>query len=348
MMKRLALILTLLAFVFSSLPVIPASAAENTVDYTVRAGDNLSKIAANFHTTVEAIENANGLTTTVIQPGQVLKIPVGSGGVVVTTGGTDGPVLILATTTSTADTGLLDAILPYFEARDNVTVKVIAVGTGQALAIGAKGDADVVLVHARAQEDKFVADGYGINRKDVMYNDFVIVGPANDPAGIVNVKLAKDAFAKIAATGAPFASRGDASGTNTKEISFWTALGLKPVSGANGYVSLGQGMGETLQYANETGTYTLTDRGTWLARQAKLPNLKLFVGGTSVKTNPDKALFNPYGVIAVNPAKFNKVNFKEAMSFIGWITSLSIQRRIYEFGRALFGQSLFYPVAQTP
>lgn len=352
-MKRFILIVTILALLATALPVgaqpqRQPAAQETTVNYTVRAGDNLTKIASNFHTTVEAIQAANGLTTTVIQPGQVLKIPVGSGGVAPVPQGKDGPVLILATTTSTADTGLLDAILPYFEARDNVTVKVIAVGTGQALAIGAKGDADVVLVHARAQEDKFVADGYGINRRDVMYNDFVIVGPTNDPAGLAGVKLGKDAFAKIAAAGAPFASRGDASGTNSKEISFWTALGLKPKSEVNGYVSLGQGMGETLTYANETGSYTLTDRGTWLARKSNLPNLTLLVGGTSVKTNPDKGLYNPYGVIAVNPAKFPNVNFKEATSFIGWITSLAIQRRIYEFGRSLFGQSLFYPVAQTP
>ncbi len=256
--------------------------------------------------------------------------------------------LILATTTSTADSGLLAAILPYFEARDNLDVKVIAVGTGQALAIGAKGDADVVLVHARSQEDKFVADGFGIDRRDVMYNDFVIVGPASDPAGIKDLPKAKDAFAKIAAAGAPFASRGDGSGTHTKEKSLWTSAAVTPTSGSNGYVALGQGMGETLNYANETGSYTLTDRGTWLARQGGLTNLVLLVGGTSVKTNPDPSLYNPYGVIAVNPAKFPKVNYKEASLFIEWITSLSIQRRIYEFGRDLYGQSLFYPVAQTP
>ncbi|MBL8094435.1 MAG: substrate-binding domain-containing protein [Anaerolineales bacterium] len=256
--------------------------------------------------------------------------------------------LILATTTSTADTGLLAAILPYFEARENLDVQVIAVGTGQALAIGAKGDADVVLVHARSQEDKFVADGFGIDRRDVMYNDFVIVGPVSDPAGIRDLPKAKDALAQIAAAAAPFASRGDGSGTHTKERSLWTAAGITPASGANGYVALGQGMGETLTYANETGSYTLTDRGTWLARQSGLTNLVLLVGGTSVKTNPDTSLYNPYGVIAVNPAKFPKANYEKAALFIEWITSLSIQRRIYEFGRDLYGQSLFYPVAQTP
>jgi tungstate transport system substrate-binding protein len=315
----------------------------------VQPGDNLTRIAARFNTTVDAIQTTNNLKTTVILVGQTLKLPAGSTLVPVTPNVAANPTtLILATTTSTADSGLLTAILPYFEAREGIKVNVIAVGTGQALAIGARGDADVVLVHARSQEDKFVADGFGIDRRDVMYNDFVIVGPVNDPAGIAGTKLAKEALTKIAAAGVAFASRGDNSGTHTKETSLWTAAGLKPKSGTNGYVSLGQGMGETLLFANETGAYTLTDRGTWLARKANLPNLKLLVGDVSVKKNPDPALFNPYGVIAVNPAKFPKVNYAKAELFIEWITSLSIQRRIYEFGRNLYGESLFYPVAQTP
>ena len=348
-MKRIFLIFLAAAMLFSVLPNAPVVAQEGGPTYTVQPGDSLYRIAIKFHTTLEVLQTANNLTVTTIRIGQVLKIPAG---VVVTRVAPnipgDAATLILATTTSTADSGLLTAILPYFEAREGIKVKVIAVGTGQALAIGAKGDADVVLVHARSQEDKFVADGTGIDRREVMYNDFVIVGPLNDPAGIAGSKLAKDAFAKIAATGSPFASRGDHSGTQTKEIGIWTAATLKPVSGTNGYVALGQGMGETLLYANETGAYTLTDRGTWLAQKAKLPNLTLLVGGASVKTNPDKSLFNPYGVIAVNPAKFPQVNYPAAKRFIEWLTSLSIQRRIYEFGRAQFGQSLFYPVAQTP
>jgi tungstate transport system substrate-binding protein len=347
-MKRTLLIFTLLALVLAAAPVMPAAAQQGTVPYTVQPGDSLYRIAAKFHSTVEDIQKANGLKETTIRIGEVLQIPQNSAAAPTPAEAAGGPVLILATTTSTADSGLLTAILPYFEYRDSIKVKVIAVGTGQALAIGARGDADVVLVHARAQEDKFVADGYGINRRDVMYNDFVIVGPASDPARIANLKSGKDSFARIAAAGAGFASRGDNSGTNTKELGIWTALGLKPKSGVNGYVALGQGMGETLQYANQKGAYTLTDRGTWLALKAKLPSLTLLVGGTSVKTNPDKSLFNPYGVIAVNPAKFPKVNYHAAMRFIEWITSLSIQRRIFEFGRDLYGQSLFYPVAQTP
>jgi tungstate transport system substrate-binding protein len=370
-MKRTLLVLLVLALLFSAYTIVPVAAQGNSAaytlatatppagavptvsggiqtTYTVKAGDSLYRIARRFGTTVAAIQSLNGLTSTIIRVGQVLKIPGASAIATPIPTTVSNATLILATTTSTADSGLLDAILPYFEARENVKVKVIAVGTGQALAIAAKGDADLVLVHARAQEDKFVADGYGIDRRDVMYNDFVIVGPLNDPARIANVLLAKDAFAKIAAAGARFASRGDNSGTNTKEISLWTAAGLKPKSGSNGYVALGQGMGETLLYANETGSYTLTDRGTWLARKANLPNLTVLVGGSSVKSNPDPALFNPYGVIAVNPAKFPHVNYAKAKLFIEWITSLSIQRRIYEFGRGLYGQSLFYPVAQVP
>ena len=337
-MKRMLFAWLILVLIFSAFPSVPVEAQTGGTTYTVQSGDSLYRIAVKFDTTVAAIKAVNGLKSTTIRIGQVLKIPTPA----------DTETLILATTTSTADSGLLDAILLYFEAREDINVKVIAVGTGQALALAAKGDADVVLVHARSQEDKFVADGNGIDRRDVMYNDFVIVGPAGDPAGIAGAQLAKEALAKIAAAGAPFASRGDNSGTKTKENSLWAAAGLKPASGKNGYVALGQGMGETLLYANETGSYTLTDRGTWLARKVNLPNLKVLVGGDSIKTNPDVALFNPYGIIAVNPAKFPKVNYPKAKVLIEWITSLSIQRRIYEFGCDLYGQSLFYPVAKTP
>ena len=348
-MKRIHLMLLVVGLLISAVPSIPVLAQVTGPTYTVQPGDSLYRIASKFHTTIEALQTVNNLTVTTIRIGQVLKIPAGVAVTPVAPNVPSDPVtLILATTTSTADSGLLTAILPYFESREGIKVKVIAVGTGQALAIGAKGDADVVLVHARSQEDKFVADGNGIDRRDVMYNDFVIVGPLKDPAGIANVKSGKEAFAKISTTGAPFASRGDNSGTNTKETSLWTAAGLKPVSGSNGYVALGQGMGETLLYSNETGSYTLTDRGTWLSQKSKLPYLTLLVGGTSVKNNPDKSLFNPYGVIAVNPAKFPKVNYPKAKLFTEWITSLSIQRRIYDFGRDSFGQSMFYPIAKTP
>jgi tungstate transport system substrate-binding protein len=251
-------------------------------------------------------------------------------------------VLRLATTTSTADTGLLDAIVPAFESQYGVRVDVVAVGTGQALALGASGDADVVLVHARAQEDKFVANGDGLERRDVMYNDFVIVGPAADPAGIAGTELAKDAFAKIAAKQAVFVSRGDKSGTNTKEMALWAAAGLTPTVDSPWYLSIGQGMGETLTFTNEKPGYTLTDRGTWLAQQANLRDLKLLVGGPNVAGNPDKSLLNPYGVIPVNPAKHPGVNFDLATDFANWITSVETQQLISAFGQDKFGQPLFY------
>jgi len=251
--------------------------------------------------------------------------------------------LRLATTTSTADTGLLDAILPDFEARYNAKVDVVAVGSGQALAIGAKGDADVVLVHARAREDQFVADGDGINRLDVMYNDFVVVGPKDDPAGIGGLATAKEAFTVIAAKAAPFVSRGDGSGTVTKEKNIWASAGITPTTESGWYFSIGQGMGEALLFADEKGAYTLSDRGTWLATQANLPHLVLLLGGATLLDNKDKGLLNPYGVIPVNPAKHPGVNFELATQFANWITSPEEQRVIADFGKDKFGQSLFYP-----
>jgi tungstate transport system substrate-binding protein len=257
--------------------------------------------------------------------------------------GTGPQLLRLATTTSTADTGLLDAILPDFNSKFNARVDVVAVGTGQALALGTSGDADVVLVHARSQEDKFVASGDGINRLDVMYNDFVIVGPTADPAGIRGASAATDGFARIAARQSVFVSRGDKSGTNTKELSIWAAAGLTPIANAAWYQSIGQGMGETLVFANEKQGYTLSDRGTWLAQKANLPNLDLLVGGATLADNKDKSLLNPYGVIPVNPARHPTVNFDLATKFATWLTSVDTQQMISDFGRGRFGQSLFYP-----
>ena len=255
-------------------------------------------------------------------------------------------VLRLATTTSTADSGLLDAILPGFEEANNARVDVVAVGTGQAIELGEAGDADVILVHARAREDAFVEEGHGVNRRDVMYNDFIIVGPPDDPAGIAGMTTAAEALAAIAAAEAPFASRGDDSGTHTKEMSLWEAAGVTPDPAGGWYNSLGQGMGETLTFANEAGAYTLTDRGTYLAQSENLPNLAIMVGGDSIAGNADPRLLNPYGVIPVNPEKSEAINGELAEAFAVWITSPAVQEQIGAFGVETFGQPLFYPDAQ--
>lgn len=253
-------------------------------------------------------------------------------------------VLRLATTTSTADSGLLDAILPDFEAKNNARVDVVAVGTGQAIEIGEAGDADVILVHARAREDAFVEEGHGTERSDVMYNDFIIVGPVDDPAGVQGMATAAEALAAIAAAEAPFASRGDDSGTHTKELSLWEKASITPEG--DWYNSLGQGMGETLTFANEAGAYTLTDRGTYLSMRANLPNLGVMVGGESIAENSDSSLLNPYGVIPVNPEKSDAINAELAQAFVEWITSPEVQTMIGEYGVDTFGQPLFYPDAE--
>ena len=240
--------------------------------------------------------------------------------------------LILATTTSTYDSGLLDHLLPGFEGKYNAKVEVIAVGTGQAIKTAEQGDADVILVHARAREDQFVAEGYGVNRQDVMYNDFVIIGPEDDPAGIQGMPDAAAALAKIAAAQTPFASRGDESGTHSKEKAIWQKAGIQP--GGDWYLSLGQGMGATLTFANEKGAYTLTDRSTYLARKEGL--------GLPILVEGDPILFNPYGVIAVNPEKHPHVKYELAMKFIEWLTSVDTQEKIGQF-RYASGELLFHP-----
>jgi tungstate transport system substrate-binding protein len=233
--------------------------------------------------------------------------------------------------------------LPDFESRYNVRVDVIAGGTGEVLKFGANGDVDVVLVHSRSKEDEFVASGAGLNRLDVMYNDFVIVGPIGDPAGLNGVTEGPDAFTKIANSKSAFASRGDDSGTHNKELSLWEKANIVPSSDSGWYFSTGQGQAETLTVANEKSAYALTDRGTWLAQKHTLTNLKLWVGGEDLAHNPDKNLLNPYGVILVNPAKQPQVNFDLATTFAQWLTSVATQQLIADYGRDPFGQPLFYP-----
>jgi tungstate transport system substrate-binding protein len=243
-------------------------------------------------------------------------------------------VLRLSTTTSTENSGLLAWLLPSFEAKTGIKVNVISVGTGKALELGKNGDVDVTLVHARSLEDKFVAEGWGIGRRDVMYNDFLVVGPESDPAKVKGNKDVIAAFDKIAASGAKFISRGDNSGTDVMEKGYWQAAGSKP-AGAS-YVSAGLGMGEVLNMAAEMRAYTLTDRATYGAYKAKT--------GLAILVEGDKRMFNPYGIIAVNPAKHPGVNYKGAQQLIEWITSKEGQARIAAFKPA--GEQLFFPTAK--
>jgi len=242
--------------------------------------------------------------------------------------------IILATTTSTYDSGLLDELLPIFKEEFGYSVKPIAVGTGEALAMGQRGEADVILVHSRKAEDEFVAGGFGTQRYDVMHNDFVIIGPEEDTAQIEGLGAA-EAYAAIGEEEALFASRGDNSGTNKKEISLWEAAGIIPAG--DWYMETGQGMGATLRIADEKNAYTMTDRGTYLAQQDNLILIILVEG--------DPILFNPYGIIPVNPEKHPDlgINYQGAIDLVEFITGQKGQNIIRKFGKEKFEQPLFYP-----
>lgn len=238
--------------------------------------------------------------------------------------------LRLATTTSTENSGLLTELLPPFEQANDCKVDVIAVGTGKAIKLGETGDVDVVLVHARSKEDAFVADGYGVDRRDVMYNDFVLLGPESDPAGISGLTDVAAAMAKIATTKATFVSRGDDSGTHSREKQLWKAAGVMPFG--DWYLEAGRGMGEVITMATERVGYTLSDRGTYLAYKTKT-DLKIAVEG-------DAGLFNPYGVIMVNPAKQPHVKVDLAKKFMDYLVSEQGRRLITGF--KVNGEQLFY------
>ena len=248
-----------------------------------------------------------------------------------TASGADPGTLRLATTTSTENSGLLKMMLPRFEAASGLKVHVISVGTGKAMKLGENGDVDVLLVHSRPDEDRFVAAGFGVERRDVMYNDFIVVGPRADPAKVRGVKDVVAAFRRILEARSTFVSRGDDSGTDKMEKSYWAGVGAKPAG--RQYLSAGQGMGEVLTMAGNLGAYTLSDRATFGAYRPRV-GLEILVEG-------DPLMFNPYGVIAVNLARYPDVNFKGAMRFIEWITGAEGRRAITEF--RVNGEQLFFP-----
>ena len=245
------------------------------------------------------------------------------------------PDLILATTTSTQDSGLLDVLVPLFEQQTGYKVKTVAVGSGEALKMGQEGNADVLLVHSPAAEQTYMDGGYGKDHELVMHNDFILVGPESDPAGIKG-KTPTEALAAIAAAGAPFISRGDQSGTNTKELGLWQKAGIDP-AGQSWYSETGQGMGATLTVASEKGAYTLTDRATFLANKGKLQLVDL--------VEKDPSLLNIYHVITVSPDKWPKVNYDGAKAFADFLLAAATQTVIGEFGVDKYGQQLFVPDA---
>lgn len=249
----------------------------------------------------------------------------------------DNPFILIQSTTSTQNSGLYEYLLPLYKEESGVDVKVVAVGTGQAIRNARMGDADVLLVHSKKDEEKFVEEGYGVERFDLMYNDFVIVGPSNDPANIKDSKNAITAFNKIALAQAKFVSRGDDSGTHKKELSIWNELGIdaQSVSGT-WYREVGSGMGTTLNTAIGMGAYTLADRATWIS----FVNKKDF----QILTEDDPVLFNQYGVIVVNPKKHPHVKYQSAKNFVDWLLSVKGQQAIAEF--KINSQQLFYPNAK--
>ncbi|WP_029007826.1 substrate-binding domain-containing protein [Azospirillum halopraeferens] len=247
--------------------------------------------------------------------------------------------ITVASTTSTADSGLFGAILPHFTRKTGIAVRVVARGTGQAIDMARRGDADVLFVHHKPSEEAFVAEGFGVERRPVMYNDFVIVGPAADPAGAGGQPDVARALARIAAAKADFISRGDDSGTNKAELALWKTAGIDPKTAPGGwYKAIGQGMGAALNTAAATGGYTLSDRGTWISFRNRR-DLRILVEG-------DQRLFNQYGVIPVNPAKFPHVKAQDSRAFVDWLVSAEGQQAIADY--RIEGEALFFPNANEP
>jgi tungstate transport system substrate-binding protein len=254
-------------------------------------------------------------------------------------GGKEPVKVILSTTTSTYETGLLDYMLAPFEKENNCKVHSLSLGTGKAIQVAKDGNADLILVHARADEDKFVAEGWGVNRQDVMYNDFLIMGPEEDPAGIKSAKSATDVLKKIAEAKQPFISRGDDSGTHKREMSFWKKLDTKPESGKDSwYMEAGQGMAATLKIADEKNGYVMLDRATYNFQKDKTRLVLLFDG--------DDELLNPYGIIAVNPEKYPSVKYDLAMKMIEYFISERGQKMIADY--KINGEQLYFPNFKNP
>jgi tungstate transport system substrate-binding protein len=248
--------------------------------------------------------------------------------------------IVVASTTSTQDSGLFGHILPLFKAKTGIDVKVVSQGTGQALDTARRGDADVVFVHAKAQEEKFLADGFGVKRYPVMYNDFILIGPMNDPAGIKRSKDIVAALKTIKTMAAPFVSRGDKSGTHAAELALWKAANIDVAGTDKGswYKEIGQGMGAALNTASASNAYVLADRGTWISFKNK--------GDLLIAVEGDKRLFNQYGVILVNPAKHPNIKKDLGQRFIDWLVSAEGQKAIADY--KIDGQQLFYPNANDP
>lgn len=312
----------LVAAVMAAMMALSLSACSNSAKETTAAAEATTTEAV---TTVEATTTAEATTTeSSAEAETTAKQEAGDN------------VLLMATTTSTDNTGLLDYLQPLYKEETGIDLQWTAVGTGDAIKKGMDGEVDVVLVHSRAQEDKFVDSGFGVERFQVMYNDFIIVGPKDGP--IEKTEDIESVFKKIKDESLVFISRGDNSGTHNKETGIWDKLGIADYESNPNYISAGAGMADTINMTDEKEGYCLTDRGTWLAKKANYPNLDIICEG-------DKNLLNQYGVIAVNPEKYPDVNNEAANNFIEWIRSPKVQKLIGEFGVEEYGEPLFFPNA---
>ena len=311
--------------------------ANDLVD-TARRGSVHGSLSASPLAVRTRVGQPSRLRRAALAAGLAALLPVGALLPIGTLQAQSGESITVSSTTSTEQSGLFKHLLPLFEKDTGITVKVVAVGTGQALDIGRRGDADVVFVHDRAAEEKFVADGFGVERKPVMYNDFVLIGPKSDPAGVVGNKEIVPALKKIAETKSPFVSRGDRSGTHAAELRFWKQAGVDPAQGSGQwYRETGSGMGPSLNSASAMNAYILADRGTWLSFKNR--------GELTIAVQGDKRLFNQYGVMLVNPEKHPHVKQKAGQAFIDWLVSPKGQDAIDAY--KIDGEQLFFANAGT-